>query len=112
MEERHLVRKVHRQGLVNVDVYPYDLSNTLAGQNVTLAIHAHEQSLEVVSPQEYRRSLPLKGLPQHALPYQESVERMRREASTQQRFLSMGRWKGRSDCMTSCCSHDVGKSCL
>ena len=97
VEERHLVRKVNRQGFVKVDLYPYYLSNKLAGQKVTLAIHAHEQSLEVVYPQEYRRSLPLKGLQQRALPYQEYVALMQREASTQQRLLSMGRWKGRSD---------------
>lgn len=65
-------------------------------RSVTLAIHAHEQSLEVVYPQEYRRSLPLKGVQQRALPYQEYGALMQREASTQQRLLSMGRWKGRS----------------
>lgn len=57
---------------------------------MTLAIRAHEQCLEVVYPQEYRRSFLLKGLQQRALPYQEYVELM-------QRLLSMGRWKGRSD---------------
>ena len=94
---QHLVRKVNRQGCVKVDLYPYYISNKLAGQKVTLAVRAKEQSLEVVYPQEYRRSFPLKGLQQRALPYQEYVELMQREASTQQRLLSMGRWKGRSD---------------
>lgn len=82
---------------MKVDLYPYYLSNKLAGQKVTLAIHANEQSLEVVYPQEYRRSFPLKGLQQRAVPYQEYVALVQREASTQQRLLSMGRWKGRSD---------------
>src|SRR6266699_3865526 len=68
-----------------------------ASQRVTLSIQATEQSLQVVYPQEYRRSLPLKGLHQRALPYQEYLELMQREASTQQRLLAMGRWKGRSD---------------
>lgn len=94
---KHLVRKVNRQGFVKVDLSPSYLSNKLAGQKVTLAIHAAEQSLEVVYPLEYRRSFPLKGLHQHALSSQEYVELMQREASTQQRLLSMGRGKGRSD---------------
>jgi hypothetical protein len=53
--------------------------------------------LQVVYPQEYRRSLPLKGLHQRALPYQEYLELMQREASTQQRLLALGRWNVRSD---------------
>ncbi len=79
------MRRVNRQGFVKVDLYPYYISSKLAGQVVTLSIHAKEQSLEVVYPQEYRRSLPLKGLQQRALSYQEYVECMQREASTQQR---------------------------
>jgi hypothetical protein len=94
---QHLVRKVNRQGFVKVDLYPYYISSKLAGQKVTLSIEANEQELQVVSPPQYRRSLPLKGLHQRALPYQEYLELMQREASTQQRLLSIGRWKGRSD---------------
>ena len=52
------MRRVNRQGFVKVDLYPYSISSKLAGQRVTLAIQATEQSLQVVSPQEYRRSLP------------------------------------------------------
>jgi len=55
---QHLVRRVNRQGFVKVDLYPYYLSSKLAGQRVTLSIQATEQSLQVVYPQEYRRSLP------------------------------------------------------
>ena len=94
---KHVVRKVNWQGFVKVDLYPYYISNKLAGQKVTLAIQANEQSLEVVYPHEYRRSFPLKGLQQRESPYQEYVELMQREASSQQRLLSMGRWKGQSD---------------
>ncbi len=64
---------------------------------MTLSIQAKEQSLQVVYPQEYRRSLPLKGLQQRALPYPEYLALMQREASTQQRLLGLGRWKVRSD---------------
>jgi len=94
---QQVVRRVNRQGFVKVDLYPYYISSKLAGQAITLSIHAKEQSLQVVYPQEYRRSLPLKGLHQPALPYQEYVELMMREASTQQRLLALGRWKVRSD---------------
>ena len=94
---QHLVRRVNRQGFVKVDLYPYYISSKLAGQRVTLSIQATEQSLQVVYPQEYPRSLPLKGLQQRALPYQEYLALMQREASTQQRLLALGRWKVRSD---------------
>ena len=50
--------RVNRQGCVKVDLYPYYISSKLAGQAVTLSIQAKEQSLQVVYPQEYRRSLP------------------------------------------------------
>jgi hypothetical protein len=82
VQEQHLVRRVNRQGFVKVDLYPYYISSKLAGQRVTLSIQAKEQSLQVVYPQEYRRSLPLKGLHQRAMPYQEYVTLMQREAST------------------------------
>jgi hypothetical protein len=52
------VRKVNLQGEVSVDLYPYYISSKLAGQKVTLSIQAKDQSLQVVYPQEYRRSLP------------------------------------------------------
>jgi transposase InsO family protein len=94
---QHLVRRVNRQGFVKVDLYPYYISSKLAGQRVTLSIQAQEQSLQVVYPQGYQRSLPLKGLHQRALPYQEYLVLMQREASTQQRLLALGRWKVRSD---------------
>jgi hypothetical protein len=92
-----LVRRVNRQGFVKVDLYPYYLSSKLAGQRVTLSIQATEQNLQVVSPQEYRRLLPLKGLHQRALSYQKYVELMQREASTQQRLLALGKGKVRPD---------------
>jgi len=80
------VRRVNRQGFVKVDLYPYYISSKLAGKNVTLSIQAKEQNLLVVYPQEYSRSLPLKGLHQRALSYQEYVELMQREASTRTSF--------------------------
>ena len=94
---QHLVRRVNRQGCVKVDLYPYSISSKQAFQRVTLSIQATEQSLQVVYPQEYRRSLPFKGLHQRALPYQEYLDLMQREASTQQRLLALGRWNVRSD---------------
>jgi hypothetical protein len=75
---------------VKVDLYPYSISSKLAGQSVTFSIQAKEQNLQVVYPQEYRRSLPLQGLHQRALPYQESGELMQREASTRTSFTCFG----------------------
>ena len=58
VNRQHVVRRVNRQGFVKVDLYPYYISSKPAGQRVTLSIQAKEQSLQVVYPQEYRRSLP------------------------------------------------------
>jgi len=79
--QRGVERRVHRQGFVKVDLHPYYISSKPVGQAVTLSIPAQEQSLQVVYPQEYRRSLPLKGRKPRALSYQEYVELMQREAS-------------------------------
>jgi hypothetical protein len=76
---------------------PHILFSYTISLRIMWAIQAQEQSLQVVYPQEYRRSLPLKGLHQRALPYQEYLALMQCEASTQQRLLALGRWKVRSD---------------
>jgi hypothetical protein len=89
---KYLVQQVIRQGVAKVDLSPYYISSKLAGQAVTLSLHAKEQSLQVVYPQEYYRSLPLKSLQQRALSYQEYVELLKREASTQQLLHALGRW--------------------
>ncbi len=108
VNRQHVVRRVNRQGFVKVDLYPYYISSKLAGQAVTLSIQAKEQSLQVVSPQEYRRSLPLKDLQQRALSYQEYVERMQREASTRTSFACF-RQVEHSSRLSGHPSHDVGK---
>src|SRR5205823_3578513 len=108
VNRQHVVRRVHRQGFVKVDLYPYSISSKLAGQAVTLSIQAKEQSLQVVYPQEYRRSLPLKGLQQRALSYQEYVELMQREASTRTSFACF-REVEHSSRLSGHPSHDVGK---
>jgi hypothetical protein len=97
MKGQHLVRRVNRQGFVKVDLYPYYISSKLGFSAGDLILQAQEQELRVVYPQEYRRSLPLKGLHQRALPYQAYLALTQREASTQQRLQALGRWKGRCD---------------
>ena len=102
------MRRVNRQGFVKVDLYPYSISSKLAGQSVTLSIQAKEQSLQVVYPQEYRRTLSLKGLHQRALPYQEYVELMQREASTRTSFACFRQMESPPR-LSGPPSHDVGK---
>jgi hypothetical protein len=58
VDGEHIVRQVNRQGEVSVDLRTYYVSSKLAGQAVTLRINAAERCLQVVHPQEYRRSLP------------------------------------------------------
>jgi Integrase core domain len=85
----HLVRQVNRQGLVKVDLRTYYVSSKLAGQAVRLRINATQRCLQVVYPQVTRRVLPLKGLYQRSFSYQEYVEKMQQDASTQQRLLAL-----------------------
>lgn len=72
-----------------VDLRTYYVSSKLAGQPMTSRINATEHCLQVMHPQVNRRSLPLKGLHQRCLSYQDYVELMQREASTQQRLLAL-----------------------
>jgi len=95
VDGEHLVRLVNRHGAVKVDLRTYYVSSKLAGQPVTLRIDAAERCLQVVHPQTNRRSLPLKGLQQRSFSYQDYVELMRREASTQQRLLAWQKRRGR-----------------
>jgi len=95
IDGEHVVRQVNRQGCVKVDLRTYYISSKLAGQAVTLCIHASEGCLQVVHPQLSHRSLPLKGLHQRCLSYQDYVELMQREASTQQRLLALQKRRNR-----------------
>ncbi len=95
IDGQHLVRLVNRQGFVKVDMRTYYLSSKLAGQPVTLRVNASERCLQLVHPQLTRRSLPLKGLYQRGFPYQEYVDLMQQEASTQQRLLALHKQRTR-----------------
>jgi len=96
VDGEHVVRLVNRQGFVKVDLRTYYVSSKLAGQPVTLRIKAAEGCLQVVHPQGNARSLPLKGLHQRCLSYQDYVELMQQEASTQQRLLALQKRRSRS----------------
>ena len=96
VDGEHLVRLVNRQGFVKVDLRTYYVSSKLAGQPVTLRIHASERCFQVVHPQANARSLPLKGLHHRSFSYQEYVQLMQKEASTQQRLLALQKRRNRS----------------
>lgn len=96
VDGEHVVRQVNRQGFVKMDLRSYYVSSKLAGQPVTLRINAAERCLQVVHPPDFSRSLPLKGLQQRSLSYQDYVELMQREASTQQRLLALQKRRARS----------------
>ena len=96
VDGEHLVRLVNRQGSVKVDLRTSYLSSKLAGQPVTLRINASEGCLQIVYPQTTARSLPLKGLHHRSMTYQQYVELMQKEASTQQRLLALQKRRNRS----------------
>jgi len=96
VDGEHVVRLVNRQGFVKVDLRTYYVSSKLAGQAVTLRVNATEGCLQVMHPSVTRRSLPLKGLFQRSFAYQDYVELLEREASTQQRLLTLQQRRSRS----------------
>ena len=95
VDGEHVVRLVNRQGFVKVDLRTYYVSSKLAGQAVTLRINASEGCLQVVYPQGNQRSLSLKGLHRRSFSYQDYVELMQQEATTQQRLLALQKRRNR-----------------
>lgn len=117
VDGEHVVRQVNRQGFVKVDLRTYYVSSKLAGHSVTLRINASEGCLQVMHPQEYHRNLPLKGLHQRSLSYQDYVELMQQEASTQQRLLALQKRRSqqrgsphRDTMLGNRAAYEVGKS--
>ena len=62
---------------------------------MTLRINAAEGCLQVMYPQGNQRSLPLKGLHRRSFSYQDYIELMQQEASTQQRLLALQKRRNR-----------------
>jgi Integrase core domain len=82
----HLVRLVHRDGSVRVDLKSYYVGRALAGQHVALHLSAAKRALLVVQEHQVIKTLPLKGLSGQALRFEAFVQLMRGQARAEHRL--------------------------
>jgi hypothetical protein len=78
-------RRVKPNGAVEVDGRPYYVQQTLAGQSVVLVVQAHEAVFAVRRGTTRLKSVPIKGLVGHPLPFTDYATRMREEARSEYR---------------------------
>ena len=82
----HLVRLVHRDGAVRVDLKSYYVGRALAGQHVALHLSAAKRAWLVVQEHQVIKTLPLKGLTGQALRFDAFVQLMRGQARAEHRL--------------------------
>jgi len=81
-----VVRTVDRHGTVNIDLKDYYVGQALAGQRVALHLSAKTRSWLVVAGSTILKTIPLKGLYQAALPFEQFVALMMQQARAEQRL--------------------------
>jgi hypothetical protein len=87
IDGRHYVRKVRGNGTVTVERDTYYVSRALVGQYVVLAIDAAARTLAVRHRQQVVKQLPLQGLRQAMLPFEDYLQLMQGEARARRRLL-------------------------
>jgi hypothetical protein len=94
LDGHHFVRKVQPGGLILVDNERYFVPSALRGQQVVVRIEGRTREVVVYHRQAEVTRLPLKGLYQTILPFEEYVERMCAEARSKHRlFLQALYWR-------------------
>lgn len=83
-----VVRTVNRKGLVSIDLKEYSVGQALAGQRVALHLSATTRSWLVIAGSQVLKTIPLKGLYQAALPFEQFVQLMMQQARAEQRLRS------------------------
>ena len=81
-----VVRTVNRHGTVSIDLKDYYVGQALAGQRVALHLSAKTRSWLVVAGSQILKTIPLKGLSQAALPFEQFVALMMQQARAEQRL--------------------------
>jgi transposase InsO family protein len=82
----HVVRTVNRHGSVSIDLKDYYVGQALVGQRVALHLSATTRSWLVIVGTQLLKSLPLKGLYEVALPFEQFVQLMMQQARAEQRL--------------------------
>jgi transposase InsO family protein len=81
-----VVRTVSRNGTVSIDLKDYYVGRAWAGQQVALHLSAQARTWLVIRGTTLLKSLPLKGLYQAALPFEQFVQLMMQQARAEQRL--------------------------
>lgn len=82
----HVARTVSRHGSVSIDLKDYYVGHALAGQRVALHLSASTRSWLVIQGTQLLKSIPLKGLCEAALPFEQFVQLMMQQARAEQRL--------------------------
>lgn len=81
-----VVRTVNRKGMVSIDLKDSSVGHALAGQRVALHLSAKTRSWLVIQGTTLLKTIPLKGLYEAALPFEQFVQLMMQQARSEQRL--------------------------
>jgi transposase InsO family protein len=84
----HVERKVDAHGMVKIDLKQYYVSSTLAGHRLSLQVDAKAHCLHVFHGHQQLKSVPIKGLVGHLLPFEQFLAHMRAQARAEHRLRS------------------------
>lgn len=97
----HLERKVDRHGMISLDLKRYYVSARLVGHRVVLRLDAQLRCVHVLHEQQVIKSLPLRGLVGHLLPFEGFLTHMLHQARAQTRLRSLQERKYRTSALAS-----------
>ncbi len=88
MNKPAFARTIRAGGDLTINHQDYYVSRSLAGQRVTCWVNAAEKCFDIRKPEEFIKSVPIKGLHGQSLPFQDYVALMKLEARSEyQRYL-------------------------
>jgi hypothetical protein len=85
MHKHAFARTIRASGHLTINCEDYYVSRSLAGQRVSCWVNAAEKRFEIWQPGGRIKSVPIKGLHDHTMPFEEYVALMKREARSEYR---------------------------
>ena len=83
---KHFQRTVDAKGAIKLDLKRYGIGQQWRGRRVTATINALEHQVHVYAEAQLIKTLPLRGVVERTLSYEEFVEHMAHQARAQQRL--------------------------
>jgi hypothetical protein len=87
IDRKAYTRRVNSHGSIQIGDNRYYVSKTLAGQRVTLIVHAHKHEFAVYHGKLYLRQLPIKGLLETEISFSDFLRLICEQARTVDRRL-------------------------